>query len=64
MITGVNIPKKFRDRREGDLPSFWASANKAEKKISFLAKNSIEQMCQDTWNWQKKNPNGYYLKNV
>jgi UDP-glucose 4-epimerase len=61
-VTGINIPKKFLNRREGDLPSFWASPRQAEKKINFSVKYNIDQMCHDTWKWQKNNPEGYNTK--
>ena len=43
----------------GDLPAFWADANKAKAELNWEAKYSLEEMMRDTWNWQKQNPNGY-----
>ena len=28
-----------------------------------LAMARIEEMCADSWNWQKKNPDGYHTAN-
>ncbi len=57
--SGKTIPYEIGGRRAGDLPEFWANADKAEKVLSWKAKRSLEQMCRDTWNWQSRNPNGY-----
>lgn len=48
-------------RRAGDLPAFWANANKANQKLNWQAKRSLEQMMVDTWRWQSNNPNGYLV---
>ncbi|MDE7263855.1 MAG: UDP-glucose 4-epimerase GalE [Anaeroplasmataceae bacterium] len=56
---GRAIPYRFKPRREGDIPACYASPEKAYKEIGFKAKYSIEEMARDSWNWQKKNPNGY-----
>ena len=56
---GVKIPYEIGERREGDLPEFWANADKAEKVLGWEAKRSLDDICRDSWNWQKKNPNGY-----
>ena len=33
--------------------------SKAKKLLGWEPKRSLEQICSDGWNWQKKNPNGY-----
>lgn len=58
-VSGVNIPFEIGARRAGDLPEFWANAEKAEKVLGWKAQRNLEDMCHDTWNWQKQNPNGY-----
>ena len=55
----VTIPYEIGERREGDLPEFWADADKAKEILGWEAKRSLEDMCRDSWNWQKNNPNGY-----
>jgi len=27
--------------------------------LGWTAKYGIEEMCEDTWRWQKNNPNGF-----
>ena len=55
----VAVPYEIGARRDGDLPEFWADAEKAKTMLGWEAKRSLEDMCRDSWNWQKKNPNGY-----
>lgn len=57
--TGQNIPYTVAPRRAGDLPEFYANAEKAFAKFNWTTKKTIQEMCADTWNWQKNNPNGY-----
>lgn len=57
--SGVVIPYVFGGERDGDLPEFWAVAKKAREVLGWRAVRTLEDMCRDTWNWQKNNPNGY-----
>ena len=47
------------ERRAGDLPAFWANADKADKVLNWQAKRTLVEMMEDAWRWQSKNPNGY-----
>lgn len=58
-VTNQDIPYEFVNRRDGDLPEFYADPAKAEKELGWKAEKNLDQMCADTWNWQSKNPNGY-----
>ena len=33
--------------------------DKAKRELGWEAQYGIEEMCRDSWNWQKNNPNGY-----
>lgn len=57
--TGVDIPYKIAPRRSGDCDEVYACADKAKKQLDWSATLSIEEICEDTWRWQKNNPNGY-----
>lgn len=57
--SGVIIPFKITARRPGDPDEVYANADKAAKLLGWKAERNIEQMCMDTWRWQKNNPNGY-----
>lgn len=58
-VTGVDVPYKIAPRRAGDLPAFYANADKAFAELNWKTEKTIEDMCRDTWNWQSKNPNGF-----
>ncbi len=57
--SGVPIPYKITARRPGDLASVYADCSKAEQVLGWRAKRSVEEMCADSWRWQKNNPYGY-----
>jgi UDP-glucose 4-epimerase len=58
-ISGINIPYKIAGRRAGDIDSCYADASKANKELNWVATKSLDEMCADSWNWQRKNPQGY-----
>ncbi len=58
-VTGQDIPYQFAPRRSGDLPAFWANAEKALDLMGWKVERSLEKMMEDTWRWQSQNPNGY-----
>jgi len=55
----VNIPYRIVGRRAGDVASSYADASKAEKILKWKARLTLQDMVRDTWNWQRKNPQGY-----
>lgn len=57
--TGVDVPYVIDPRRPGDPDEVYANADKAKKVLGWTAKYGIEEMCEDTWRWQKNNPNGF-----
>ena len=57
--TGVDIPYVIDPRRPGDPDEVYADAAKAKEMLGWEAKYGIEEMCEDTWRWQKNNPDGY-----
>lgn len=57
---GCTIQYEFGKRRAGDLAEFWANAEKAQQVLGWKAVRTLEDMCRDTWNWQKNNPRGYH----
>ena len=58
-VIGRELPYKFAPRRAGDVPQCYSDASKAERELGWKAKYGIFEMCRDSWNWQKSNPNGY-----
>lgn len=57
--TGIKIPYEIKPRRAGDIAMNYADAKKAERELGWKAENGILEMCADSWNWQKNNPNGF-----
>ena len=53
------IPYKIVARRPGDIAACWADPAKAQKELGWKADRTLADMCKDTWDWQKKNPEGY-----
>ncbi len=57
--TGVDIPYVIDPRRPGDPDEVYANSDKAKNVLGWTAELGVEEMCEDTWRWQKNNPNGY-----
>ncbi|SFP95439.1 UDP-glucose 4-epimerase GalE [Caldicoprobacter faecalis] len=58
-VNGVKIPYVITGRRPGDVDKCYADPTKAHKELGWKAEKNLEDMCRDSWNWQKNNPNGY-----
>lgn len=56
---GLKINYKIAPRRPGDVTICYADPTKAKEELGWEAKLTIEDMCRDSWRWQKNNPNGY-----
>lgn len=56
---GIKIPYEITPRRPGDIAQCYADPTKAKEELGWVAEKGIEDMCRDSWNWQKKNPKGY-----
>jgi UDP-glucose 4-epimerase len=56
---GKEIPYEIVDRRPGDIASCYASPEKVNKEIGWVAEKSIEEACEDSWRWQSQNPQGF-----
>ena len=59
-VTGVKIPYEITNKRSGDTAISVADPSLSKKILSWETKKSLFEMCRDSWNWQTKNPNGYY----
>lgn len=57
--SGVNIPYEIAPRRAGDVAEYYADPSRAKEELGFEAQYDIKQMCEDSYRWQKNNPNGY-----
>ena len=56
---GKELPYVIRERRAGDIAANWCDASKAERMMGWKAQYDIADMCRDSWNWQRNNPEGY-----
>ena len=45
----MEIPYVIGPRRDGDLPAFWADAQKAKQLLGWEATHTVEDMCRSSW---------------
>ncbi|WP_425516369.1 GDP-mannose 4,6-dehydratase [Ligaoa zhengdingensis] len=45
-------------RRPGDIAVCYADSSKAKHELGWEAKFDLDDMCRDSWNFTKNNPNG------
>lgn len=57
-VNEIDLPYEIQPRRAGDVPQCYSDPKKALEGLGWKADKTIEDMCRDTWNWQKNNPNG------
>ena len=57
--SGREIPYQIKPRRAGDIATCYCDASKAKRELGWSAQKGILEMCEDSWRWQSKNPNGY-----
>ena len=58
-VNNVEIPYQIKPRRAGDIAECYADPTKAKEVLGWTAEKTLEDMCRDSWNWQKNNPKGY-----
>lgn len=58
-VNGVKVPYRIMPRRAGDIATCYSNPAKAKIELGWEAQFGIDEMCRDSWNWQKNNPNGY-----
>ena len=56
---GLKVPYGIKPRRPGDIATCYCDPAKAERELGWKARYGIEEMCRDSWNFQKNNPDGY-----
>ena len=57
--SGKEVSFCIAPRRAGDIAKCYADPAYAKKILNWEAKKNIDEMCEDSWRWQSKNPNGY-----
>ncbi|MCD7916877.1 MAG: UDP-glucose 4-epimerase GalE, partial [Clostridiales bacterium] len=58
-VNQVEIPYVIKGRRAGDLATCYSDPTKAGEELGWYAELGLAEMCQDSWRWQKNNPNGF-----
>ena len=58
-VNGIKIPYVIDDRRAGDIPVVYSDPSKAERELGWRAEYGINEMVRDSWNWEKRNTNGF-----
>ncbi|CAM3809733.1 UDP-glucose 4-epimerase GalE [Polynucleobacter antarcticus] len=51
--SGQNIPYQIVGRRLGDLPEYYAKADKAQSLLGWKAKRGLAEICSSSWLWIK-----------
>ncbi len=57
--SGQKVSYQITARRPGDIAACYADPSKAKEELGWTARKTLEDMCKDTWNWQKNNPDGF-----
>ena len=56
---GKEIPYVITGRRDGDVDTVYADPSLAAEELGWKAEYDLQKMCEDTWRWQSRNPDGY-----
>ena len=54
-VNNIKVNYKIAPRRAGDLPEFYADATKAYNELGWKTEKTIEDMCRDSWRFEKNN---------
>ncbi len=55
---GKELPYQILERRPGDIATCYADPTKAKELLGWTAKYNIDDMCETSWNFTVKNPDG------
>ena len=55
---GKPVKYHIAPRRDGDIATSYADASKAKELLGWSAEHTLDEMCADSWNFSKRNPNG------
>ncbi|MDZ7893170.1 MAG: UDP-glucose 4-epimerase GalE [Rhodoferax sp.] len=57
--SGKPVPYDLVARRPGDVAQCYADATVAKTVLGWEAVQNLQSMCEDSWRWQSRNPDGY-----
>ena len=49
----------IKERRPGDIATCYADPSLAKEELGWETVRDLDKMCEDSWRWQKNNPQGY-----
>ena len=52
-VNNIKVPYKICARRDGDIAKVYADPTKANKELNWFADKTLEDMCRDSWNFEK-----------
>ena len=58
-VNNVSVPYVFAPRRAGDIAENYADPSKAKELLGWEAEKDLEDMCRDSYRFQRDNPKGY-----
>ncbi|OQR68494.1 UDP-glucose 4-epimerase-like [Tropilaelaps mercedesae] len=58
-VTKTKVRYEVVERRQGDVAALYADASLAAEELGWKAQRDLAKMCEDTWRWQRLNPQGY-----
>ncbi|MFM7531608.1 MAG: UDP-glucose 4-epimerase GalE [Rubrivivax sp.] len=57
--SGREIAHRVVPRRPGDVAACWADPSLARELLGWRARHDLTRMCEDSWRWQSRNPDGF-----
>ena len=57
--SGCHVPYEIAARRPGDVAACYADVSLARELLGWQSRRDLAAMCEDSWRWQRLNPNGY-----
>jgi UDP-glucose 4-epimerase len=57
--SGKPVPHKVVARRPGDVAACYADPTLSRALLGWQAERGLDAMCEDSWRWQSRNPQGY-----
>lgn len=52
-VNNLKINYEITDRRPGDIPVCYSDTSKSLRELNFSTKKSLDDMCRDSWNFEK-----------
>jgi len=52
-VNDLTIPYEIAPRRAGDIATCYAATDKAASVLGWKAEKTLEDMCRDSWRWQR-----------